>query len=295
MTGIRTWRTAAGRLPLDRTLVMGIINVTPDSFSDGGRFLDPEAAVIHGWRMWEAGADILDVGGESTRPGAASVDVESEIGRVVPVVERLATEGAAVSIDTRKPRVAAAALDAGAVIVNDVGGMVDPDMLGVVARTGAGVVIMHMRGTPATMQDDPEYADVVSEVEAFLRDRAEVAEGAGVAADSIVIDPGIGFGKTTGHNLSLLAGLPRLVDLGYPVLVGTSRKRFLGELTGRADPAYRDLATAITVALAVERGAAVVRVHDVTASLEAIAVTRAIVQAGADGTSTPLQHPMCNP
>lgn len=292
MTATRYWRTARGRLDLERPLVMGIVNVTPDSFSDGGAFLETDAAFAHGCRLWEAGADILDVGGESTRPGADPVDADTEIKRVGPVVERLVRAGALVSIDTRKPTVAAAALEAGAATVNDVGGLSEPGMLDVLARSGAGVVIMHMQGNPATMQLDPTYTDVVSEVAAFLEERAATARRAGLASESIVIDPGIGFGKTTAHNLTLLAGLPRLVELGYPLLVGASRKSFLGELTGRTNPADRDLASAVTVALAIERGAKVVRVHDVAGTVDAVTVTRAIVHAGSDADLFHRRHPI---
>jgi dihydropteroate synthase len=248
---------------------MGIVNVTPDSFSDGGRFLDPAVAIDHGLQLAAQGADVLDVGGESTRPGAEPVPVEEEIERVVPVVAGLASRGdVPVSVDTMKAAVAEAALVAGAAIVNDVSaGLADPRMLGVVAGAGAGYVVMHMRGTPRTMQQDPRYDDVVAEVIAFLRERIAAAEAAGIARDRIIADPGIGFGKTGGHNLQLLRRLRELVAAldGVPVLVGTSRKAFLGG----DSPADREEATLATVMWALDSGAAMVRVHDVRPSVVA--------------------------
>ena len=249
-------------------LVMGVLNVTPDSFSDGGRWLDADAAVAHGVEMFGAGASIVDVGGESTRPGAAEVGVEEELGRVIPVVEALASHGR-VSIDTRKPAVAEAAVAAGATLINDI----SASLATVAARTGAGYVAMHMQGTPETMQVAPTYSDVVAEVAAFLADRALHAREAGVA--EVFVDPGIGFGKTTAHNLSLLRRLRAIVDLGFPVVVGASRKRFLGELVGGAEVDDRlegSLATAIHAALA---GAAVVRVHDVADTVQVLRVAEA--------------------
>lgn len=272
------WRLRTVGLPLDQTLIMGVLNVTPDSFSDGGRFLDPEAAIAHGLELRKAGAHLVDVGGESTRPGAEPVPEAEEKRRVVPVVEALCAAGVTVSIDTRKPGVAEAALAAGAQVVNDVGGMRDPAMRRIAAETGAGVVIMHMRGDPKTMQDRPVYHDVVAEVAEFLDRWARQAMEAGVHPQSICVDPGIGFGKTVEHNLRLLRDLAVIVELGYPVLVGTSRKSFLGKVTGIEDPERRDLATAVSVALAVERGAHAVRVHDVPSAREAVAVAKAIVQ-----------------
>lgn len=273
------WALRTRRLELDRPQVMAIVNVTTDSFSDGGRYLDRAAAVDHGRWLMSEGADIVDVGGESTRPGADPVDQDEEMGRVIPVVKALAAAGAVVSIDTMKPGVAAAAIEAGAEIVNDVGGLADPAMRAVCAATGAGVVIMHMLGTPRTMQIDPTYDDVVAEVTETLLARAALAEGEGVGADHICLDPGIGFGKTADHNLELLAHLDRLAGRGYPVMVGTSRKAFLGALLDIDDPAERDLATAVTVALAVERGASVVRVHQPRLARQAVALGRAIVAA----------------
>jgi len=250
---------------------MGVVNVTPDSFSDGGRFLDPAAAVARGEELARAGAALVDVGGESTRPGAAPVGVEEELRRVVPVVSGLATRGVVVSIDTTKSAVAAAALDAGAVVVNDVsGGTADPDMLAVVAAAGAGFVAMHMRGTPRTMQEDPRYDDVVREVGRFLRTRVEAALAAGVHEGALLVDPGIGFGKTVAHNLALLGALPELAGVaGAPLVVGASRKSFLGSLLGGLAPDERDEATLALTVWCFERGAAMVRVHDADSSVRA--------------------------
>jgi len=247
----------------ERTHVMGILNVTPDSFSDGGRFFDTDDALKQGISMAEDGADIIDIGGESTRPGAEPVGAAQEISRVVPVIsalrERLDT---AISIDTTKAEVAAAALDAGADVVNDVSaGRFDPQMLPLVSQRRVPVVLMHMLGEPRTMQQDPRYEDVTKEVKAFLEERARAAQAAGVARDKIVIDPGFGFGKTREHNLELLRNLRRFTDLGYPVLAGTSRKTFIGA-TLDLPVAERLEGTAATVALAVAGGAAIVRVHD---------------------------------
>jgi dihydropteroate synthase len=274
-----------------RTAVMGIVNVTPDSFSDGGRFLDPEAAVAHGIELAEQGADILDVGGESTRPGAAPVPADEELRRVVPVVERLAaTTNVPLSIDTTKAAVARAALDAGATIINDVSaGRSDSEILGVTAEAGAGYVVMHMQGEPRTMQADPHYDDVVAQVGDFLADRIEVARAAGVADGALAADPGIGFGKTVEHNLRLLAGLPALADrVGVPVLVGTSRKTFVAKVLARAGAASGDLpvdqreeGTLATVVWAVERGASIVRVHDVLPAVRAVRLLDALHSADA--------------
>lgn len=266
---------------------MGVVNVTPDSFSDGGRYLDASRAIEHGLELAAAGADVLDVGGESTRPGAVPVAAEEEARRVVPVVRRLAGEdGVAVSVDTTKASVARAALEAGAVIVNDVSaGRGDPGMLALVASEGAGYVAMHMRGTPATMQDDPRYDDVVAEVGRFLVERLDAAVTAGVARDRLMADPGIGFGKTLDHNLELLARLPELVGaLGVPVLVGTSRKAFIGSILAGADgtpaPVHdREEGTLATVVWAFERGAAMVRVHDVRLAVDAARLLAALSAA----------------
>jgi dihydropteroate synthase len=252
---------------------MGVVNVTPDSFSDGGRFLDSGAAVEHGLSLAAAGADVLDVGGESTRPGAEPVGADEELRRVVPVVERLAAgAGVPVSIDTTKARVAAAALAAGATIVNDVSaGRLDPELLGVVADAGAGYVAMHMRGEPRTMQRDPAYDDVVAEVGASLVERLDVARAAGVPQRALAADPGIGFGKTLAHNLALLAAMPELAArTGVPLVVGTSRKSFLARILGDDSLEARDDATLATVVWSVDHGARVVRVHDVRGAARAL-------------------------
>jgi dihydropteroate synthase len=250
---------------------MGIVNVTPDSFSDGGRYLDPDAAVAHGEALVTAGADVLDVGGESTRPGAQAVDEGEERRRVLPVVRRLAaTAGVPVSVDTRKATVAAAALEAGATIVNDVAAGADPDMFRVVIDAGAGLVVMHMQGDPRTMQHAPSYDDVVVEVGDFLEARIARAREAGVDPVSLCADPGIGFGKTGGHNLTLLARLRELVErLDVPVLVGPSRKTFIAKLLGD-DLAARDDGTLAAAVWCVDHGARLVRVHDVGAVADAL-------------------------
>ncbi len=271
------WRLRSRTLAFDRPLVMGIVNVTPDSFSDGGLFLDPGRAIEHGLRLLEEGADLLDVGGESTRPGAESVAAEEEMARVVPVIAGLAGRGAIVSVDTMKPEVAGAALDAGAEIVNDVGGLGRREMRRVLARSAAGAVVMHMRGTPRTMQLDPHYDDVVDDIMRFLSARIDLAVGEGCRREALVVDPGIGFGKTLEHNLTLCQRIGSFEALGRPVMVGTSRKRFLGTITGAEEPTERDGSTAVSLALAVERGAAVVRTHNVARTREALAVTLAIV------------------
>jgi len=257
---------------------MGVVNVTPDSFSDGGHYKGAREAIEHGLRLIGEGADLIDVGGESTRPGADPVPTEEELRRVLPVVEGLAAAGVLVSIDTSKASVAISAVQAGAVIVNDVTALGDPDMAAVVADQEAGLVVMHMQGNPRTMQAEPRYDDVVAEVSGFLVERAAVAEAAGVERRSIAIDPGIGFGKTIDHNLALLRDLGVLADLGYPLLVGTSRKTFLGKVTGRTSPEDLDLASAVSVALAIERGADILRVHNVTACKEAALLALAIVR-----------------
>jgi dihydropteroate synthase len=278
MSRDRRWKVAGRELSLHRPLIIGVVNVTPDSFSDGGRFFGGAAAVAHGERLMAEGADLVDVGGESTRPGAEPVDEEEELRRVMPVLSTLAEAGALVSIDTAKPSVAKAALAAGAVVVNDVTGGSDPEMARVVAAARAGVILMHMQGTPRTMQINPAYRDVVGEVAAFLSQRAELAEESGVDHDAIAVDPGIGFGKSLDHNLTLLRDLSAFTRLGYPVAVGTSRKAFLGSVTGVTEPTDRDLATAVSSALAVERGADLIRVHNVSACKEAVAVALAIVR-----------------
>lgn len=264
-------------------VVVGVVNVTPDSLSDGGRYLDHDAAVAHGLELVAAGADVVDVGGESTRPGATPVTPGEEAHRVVAVIRDLAAgSGVPVSVDTRKAEVAEAALGAGASVVNDVSaGLHDPAMLAVVAAAGAGYVAMHMKGTPADMQDDPRYDDVVAEVGAFLAGRVEAAVAAGIPRAAILADPGIGFGKTGAHNLVLLGRLDDLaVRAGVPILVGTSRKAFLGRITGVADPGDRDAATLATVVWALDRGAAAVRVHDVAGAVAAVGLLDAMRESG---------------
>ena len=266
----------AGReLSLERPLVMGILNVTPDSFSDGGEFYGTEKAVARAGEMLDQGADIIDVGGESTRPGSAYVDEEEELRRVMPVVEAVASD-AVVSIDTRKSAVARKALGVGAAIVNDVSaGREDPEVAGVAAEFGAAMVLMHMLGTPADMQTDPQYDDVVGEVRDFLAEYAERALDEGVK--SVVVDPGIGFGKTLEHNLELLRNIPAIADLGYPVLVGHSRKSFIEKLLGL--PVEERLAPSLAVAVeAARRGASILRVHDVKETVEAFAMVGALRQ-----------------
>jgi dihydropteroate synthase len=262
--------------------VMGVLNATPDSFSDGGRYPSVDAAVAAAADMVAAGADILDVGGESTRPGSLPVDPAEQIDRVVPVIQGIVAAGlpVVVSVDTTRAAVAAAALAAGATVVNDVSaGRDDPALLPVVAAAGADLILMHMRGTPATMQLDPSYADVVAEVCRFLADRVAAALAAGVDPGRVLVDPGIGFGKKLEHNLLLMRGLPRLVGLGWPVVVGTSRKGFIGQVTGEP-VGDRAFGTAATVAWAVAAGAAIVRVHDVGPMRRVAAMTHAIRTAG---------------
>ena len=264
-------------LRLDRPRVMGIVNATPDSFSDGGAYFDAEAAVAHGLRLAEQGADILDVGGESTRPGAQAVPVEEELRRVVPVVERLVRETALpVSIDTSKPEVMRAAVAAGAGILNDVYGLRRDGALDAAAELGVPVVLMHMLGEPRSMQEAPDYDDVVGEVHRFLAERIFAAEMAGIARKNIVVDPGFGFGKTTAHNLQLLAQLERFTELGVPVLAGLSRKRTVGELTGRTEPRTRMAGSVAAHLIAAQRGALLLRVHDVAETVDALKVWQAV-------------------
>jgi dihydropteroate synthase len=257
--------------------LMGVVNVTPDSFSDGGLFLEPEAAIAHGVQLVEDGADILDVGGESTRPGAAEVGVAEEIARTEPVVSDLAGLGHTVSIDTSKLAVAEAALGAGAAIVNDVTALRgDPGIAPLCAERGAGLILMHMQGTPRTMQENPRYADVVDDVKAFLAERLETALAAGVAEERIWLDPGIGFGKTLEHNLELLRRLGELRTLGRPLVVGTSRKSFIGKIDG-SEPVGRIGGTIASSVLAAAEGAEVLRVHDVAEVAQAVTVAGAIL------------------
>ena len=254
-------------LSLDRPLIMGVVNVTPDSFSDGGDFEDAEAALAHAHSLIEEGADILDVGGESSRPGAAPVSVEEELRRVLPVVRQL--RDVPVSVDTRKPEVMRAALDFGASMINDIEALSAPGALEAVAKSGCGVCLMHMRGDPETMQQDPAYGDVVAEVRSFLQQRSEQAMQAGIARERIVVDPGFGFGKTVAHNLALLGALQELSPL--PVLAGLSRKSLLGKLTGR--PVEERLAGSLALALlALQGGAKILRVHDVRETRDVIAI-----------------------
>jgi dihydropteroate synthase len=280
----RTWICGDEAFTLgDRTLVMGVVNVTPDSFSDGGMFATTDDAVQHGATLADEGADLLDVGGESTRPGSDPVPLDEELGRVLPVIEglRRARPATPVSVDTRRHEVARAAIDAGATIVNDVTGGRDPAMLEVVRDGGVGVVLMHMLGEPKTMQDDPRYDDVVAEVHEYLRERIEAAVFAGIPEERVCVDPGIGFGKNVEHNLLLLRAVPGLRTLGAAVLVGASRKRFLGTLSGTEDPAERLEGSLAAAVLAVAYGADVVRVHDVKETVRAVRVADAIVRGGA--------------
>ena len=258
--------------------MMGIVNATPDSFSDGGQFLDPDAAVQHGLQLAAEGATILDVGGASTRPGAAPVPGAEELRRALPVVERLAAEGQRVSIDTTKLEVATAALVAGATLVNDVSAFrFAPELAGLVADAGVGCCLAHMLGDPQTMQGDPHYDDVVGEVRAFLEERLAFAVGEGIAEEQIWLDPGIGFGKRVEHNLELLRRLDEIVAIGRPVVIGTSRKSFLGKLAGGRAEDERLPGTIATNVMALERGASVFRVHDVAPVADALAVAAATV------------------
>jgi dihydropteroate synthase len=271
---VRNRRLECGK----RTLCMGILNVTPDSFFDGGRYSDPEAAVEEGRRMFASGADLVDVGGESTRPGSEPVTEAEELNRVIPVVAALSRlPGALVSVDTTKARVAAEAIAAGAEVINDISALRgDPGMAKVAAETGAGVVLMHMLGTPRSMQDNPVYADVVTEVRDFLRERVDAAVAAGIRRDSIVVDPGIGFGKTVEHNLEILGRLREFAGLDRPLLVGPSRKSFIGKVLGGLPPEDRLEGTAAAVVLCIAGGAALVRVHDVAAMVRVIRVADVI-------------------
>jgi len=265
------------RLALDRPRVMGIVNVTPDSFSDGGAHFDLEAAVAHGLALAEEGADILDVGGESTRPGSDGVPVEEELRRVVPVIERLAAEtGLPVSIDTSRPEVMRAAVKAGAGMINDVYALRREGALDAAAELGVPVVLMHMLGEPRSMQESPQYDDVVGEVHRFLAERIFAAEMAGIDRRRIVADPGFNFGKTTAHNLALLAQLERFAELGVPVLAGLSRKRSIGEITGRKLPRERVAGSVVAHLVAAQRGAKILRVHDVAQTVDALKVWAAV-------------------
>jgi dihydropteroate synthase len=262
-------------------VLVGILNVTPDSFSDGGDFFGPESAADHAAAMLDEGAAIIDVGGESTRPGSDPVPQEVEIRRVIPVIERILAvrPEAEISIDTYRSETAAAALEAGARVVNDVTALrADPRMASVVAEAGCPVILMHMKGEPKTMQEEPFYEDVVREVREFLAQRAEHAVTAGVRPENVIVDPGIGFGKTLEHNLALLRDLDVLVDLGFPVLVGASRKRFIGTITGVEQAGERVFGTVATTVLAYEKGARYFRVHDVRANRDALAVAESVLR-----------------
>lgn len=268
----------AGRiLRLDRPRVIGIVNVTPDSFSDGGSHDTLEAAVAHGLKLAEEGADALDIGGESTRPGAGEVSVEDELRRVIPVIKRLAKETSLpISIDTSKPEVMRAAILAGAGMINDVYALRRDGALDAASELGVPVVLMHMLGEPRSMQEEPYYDDVVAEVRRFLAERIFAAEMAGIAKKNIVVDPGFGFGKNVGHNLALLAQLERFTELGVPVLAGLSRKKTIGTLTGRDEPHDRIHGSVAAALIAAQRGAMLLRVHDVAATVDALKVWQAV-------------------
>lgn len=274
------WRCGVHELDVTRTLVMGILNVTPDSFSDGGSYASVDAAVARGLEMVAQGADVVDVGGESTRPGSGEVDVDEELARVVPVVEGLAARGVVVSVDTRHAPVAVAAVAAGASILNDISGFSDPDMVAAATLQGTGLVVMHMAGEPRTMQKAPRYDDVFRDVACFLLDRASHLIDAGVDPARICIDPGFGFGKNTEHNIEVLRRSADFAALGFPLMVAVSRKRTIGELSHVEEPALR-VAGSISAALfSVERGASVVRVHDVAQTVEAMRVHDALAKGG---------------
>jgi len=264
----------------EKTYVMGILNVTPDSFSDGGKFFDAQSAVRHGLEMARDGADIIDIGGESTRPGASDISVEEELDRVMPVIETLAKKVAVpISVDTRKSRVAEAAIKAGASIVNDVSGLRhDPEMASVVAEYGRPVILMHMRLTPRDMQSNPRYKDVVREVIQELEESLEIAKRSGVKEENCLIDPGIGFSKTPEHNLEILNRLDEFIVLGRPICVGTSRKSFLGRILKDADADDKLLGTVATCVIAIMKGASLLRVHDVKEVRKAAAVTDSILK-----------------
>ena len=266
---------------LDRGTVMGVVNVTPDSFSDGGKFIGQENAVQHAMLLMEQGADILDIGGESTRPGAAPVDEAEELRRTIPVIEAIrAHTDHPISIDTSKPAVMRAAVAAGASMINDVCALQLPGAITAVAELEVPVCLMHMQGQPRTMQQQPTYTDVVAQVCEFLQSRAEMCRSAGVAADRIMLDPGFGFGKTLAHNLALMRGLSQIRALGYPVLAGLSRKRMIGEILQQEDPQQRLIGSVAAALCALERGADWVRVHDVQETVQAVKLWRAVSQTG---------------
>lgn len=280
LSGAQTWKCGPHELrATGRPLLMGIVNVTPDSFSDGGRFLAADAAVARGLELVEQGAEILDIGGESTRPGADIVGVDEELARVIPVIAGLSERtDVAISIDTTKAPVAEAAITAGATIVNDISGFrFDDSLIGVCAEHDVGLVCMHMQGTPQTMQQEPHYEDVVGEICEFFVERLAALEGAGIARERICLDPGVGFGKTAEHNVAILASIARFQELGCPVLIGHSRKRFLGKVLGRAVEERTAGTVGVSVALA-EQGADVLRVHDVGAVRDAIVAYQAVMR-----------------
>lgn len=282
MSQVRTLIAGPFKLVLDRPLIMGIVNITPDSFSDGGRYLDADAAIAHARRLAEEGADILDLGGESTRPGAQPLEADEEMHRILPVLDALRDLDVPLSVDTRKPEVMRAALAHGAAMINDIQALGSTEALDAVRDGDCAVCLMHMQGDPRTMQAAPHYEDVRTQVRGFLAQRVQACEAAGIARERIVIDPGFGFGKNHGHNLDLLRALASFRDLGVPVLAGLSRKSLLGRITGRSAPDR--LAGSIALAmLAVQNGADIVRVHDVAATRDALLVQQAV--------SNPDQHP----
>lgn len=270
------WLCAGRQLDLSEPLIMGIVNVTPDSFSDGGRYAGTPEAIAHGLELLEQGADILDIGGESTRPGAAEVTEQEELERVIPVVEALAKTGAVISVDTSKAGVIREAVKAGAHIINDVRALQEPGALEAAAQTNAGICLMHMQGTPATMQKNIAYSDLLQEVERFLLDRAQCAQSAGIARERICLDYGFGFGKTVDQNFELLANTDHFARLPYPILVGLSRKSSLGAVVGR-DVSDRLIASVTGALIAAQRGAGIVRVHDVAATRDAFKIWRMTV------------------
>jgi dihydropteroate synthase len=270
-----TWLRSAPRRPL----VMGVLNLTPDSFSDGGRFLSPEASIAYAEHLIDEGADLLDIGGESTRPGSQPVPADAQIARIMPVLKAVASRfPIAISIDTTASQAAAAALDAGAAIVNDISaGRFDLEMLTLVARRRCPIILMHMQGTPATMQDCPVYQDVVAEVAAFFKERLLAATNAGIDPSLTFLDPGLGFGKTAAHNLELLRRIKELLDLARPLMIGASRKGFIGTITGEPKPDQRLAGTLATTVWSIANGASIVRVHDVRANVAAIRMLESII------------------
>jgi len=279
LPGILKWPT--GKLDFSGgAVVMGVLNVTPDSFSDGGLYQDVDRAVAHGVEMAQQGAAIIDIGAESTRPGSALVSADEQIARAIGVIKKLSQQiDIPISIDSTSPAVAQAALDAGAAIINDITALADEAMMRLAVAHEVPVILMHMQGAPQTMQTNPQYDDVVAEVLEYLTERAREAENAGVPKERILLDPGIGFGKTTEHNLQLLNRLDRLCETGCRILVGTSRKRFIGQITGKETPVDRIFGTAATVALVVQKGVSVIRVHDVSEMVDVVSVANAICGA----------------